>query len=300
MNPKISVVIPNYNHSNYLDERIQSVLKQSYQNIEVIILDDCSTDNSIEIINKYRNDSRISQVILNDCNGGSPFLQWKKGVFASKGDIIWIAESDDACADTFLEDLVDWYVENNLVMAFSLSSKMDSEGVLGDVMQNKISHNMIMDGRDYISNHIGLIVNASSAIFSRDCAIMIDNNYYEFKGAGDWLFWTGIASKGKVGIVAKPLNYYRVYENNTTSKMFRNGRDLFELKRVYSYLLEKGYWSKWNYLKNSVRIVYSIKYIHKFENDEIKDKLLKEWDKTPLLCYVYFLLKECQSFLRKF
>ena len=55
--PLVSIIIPNYNHAQYLDERIQSVLKQTYQNFEVIILDDKSTDNSLEVINKYKDNS---------------------------------------------------------------------------------------------------------------------------------------------------------------------------------------------------------------------------------------------------
>ena len=53
--PFVSVIIPNYNHAKYLDERIQSVLTQTYQNFEIILLDDKSTDNSVEIINKQLN-----------------------------------------------------------------------------------------------------------------------------------------------------------------------------------------------------------------------------------------------------
>ena len=79
MHPFFSVIIPNYNHSAYLDERIQSILNQSFQDFEIIILDDCSTDNSIEIIEKYRNEPKVSHIILNSQNSGSTFIQWNKG-----------------------------------------------------------------------------------------------------------------------------------------------------------------------------------------------------------------------------
>ena len=65
--PLISVVVPNYNHARYLDQRLQSILNQTYRNIEVIILDDCSIDNSLEVISKYTYDSRIVSVIVRDC-----------------------------------------------------------------------------------------------------------------------------------------------------------------------------------------------------------------------------------------
>ena len=101
--PLVSVIIPNYNHAVYLDERIKSVLNQTYQNFELIILDDCSPDNgaSMAIIEKYRNNPHISHIVYNDVNSGSTFKQWHKGLELAKGDLIWIAESDDNCEKSF-------------------------------------------------------------------------------------------------------------------------------------------------------------------------------------------------------
>ena len=63
--PFVSVIIPNYNHSDYLDIRINSILNQTYTNYELIILDDCSTDNSKEVIGKYANNPHVSCILLN-------------------------------------------------------------------------------------------------------------------------------------------------------------------------------------------------------------------------------------------
>ena len=96
-NPLVSVIVPNYCHSMYLDERILSILNQTYNNFELIILDDCSPDNgaSKSVIEKYRDNSHISQIIFNEKNSGSTFKQWEKGINLAKGEFIWIAESDD-------------------------------------------------------------------------------------------------------------------------------------------------------------------------------------------------------------
>src|SRR5258708_26242203 len=99
----VSVIIPNYNHAQYLSKRIDSVIHQSYKNIEVIILDDCSIDKSKDIIEKYRFHPLVKKIIYNESNTGSPFLQWKKGVEVASGEWIWITESDDYSSPIFLE-----------------------------------------------------------------------------------------------------------------------------------------------------------------------------------------------------
>lgn len=299
LTPLVSVIIPNYNHELYLDQRIKSILLQTYKNVEIIIIDDCSTDNSLSIINKYKSSKKISAIVLNEINSGSPFSQWKKGLSMVRGDLVWIAESDDACAETFLEELVNFYMEHNLVMAFSLSRKMDLKGSLGEIIQKDVSQNMLLDGHDYISKHISMITNASSAIFSSACARNIDNNYFDYKGAGDWLFWTGIVSQGRVGVLAKPLNYYRVHEKSTTSRMFSNGRDLCELNKIYEYLHQNRYWNNWTFRRNCAQMVYDIKYVYSFDNEDIRKSLLKEWNKRPLFNECYCLVIRGCSIIKK-
>ena len=68
----------------------------------MIVLDDCSTDNSLEIIEKYKGNPHLSQVVANETNSGSSYKQWDKGIKLAKGELIWIAESDDCCKPFFL------------------------------------------------------------------------------------------------------------------------------------------------------------------------------------------------------
>ena len=96
--PTVSVIVPNYNHARYLRQRIESVLGQTYQDFEVILLDDCSTDESRSVLGEYAKDPRV-RIEFNEKNSGSTFKQWNKGVRLARGEYIWIAESDDY-ADT--------------------------------------------------------------------------------------------------------------------------------------------------------------------------------------------------------
>ena len=123
--PLVSIIIPNYNHAQFLDECMTSVLEQTYQHIEVIILDDCSTDNSREVIEKYRSNPKVRKILFNDTNSGSPFRQWKKSMELASGEIVWIAESDDSCEPTFLESLVPCFADERVAFAFCRTTKVD-------------------------------------------------------------------------------------------------------------------------------------------------------------------------------
>ena len=80
MPPKVSIIVPNYNHARFLTQRLESIFNQTYQDFEVILLDDGSTDNSVEILEKYGKNDKVSALIFNIENSGSTFKQWVKGI----------------------------------------------------------------------------------------------------------------------------------------------------------------------------------------------------------------------------
>ncbi len=79
-NPTVSVIVPNYNHAPFLTGRIESILRQTFRDFELIILDDHSSDQSKQIISSYQGNPKVSNIIYNDSNSGSPFRQWNKGI----------------------------------------------------------------------------------------------------------------------------------------------------------------------------------------------------------------------------
>ncbi len=94
--PFVSIIVPNYNHEKYLRQRLDSIYGQTYKNYEVILLDDCSSDDSRTILNEYRDRyPDRTRCEFNETNSGGVFRQWRKGISLAKGDYIWIAESDD-------------------------------------------------------------------------------------------------------------------------------------------------------------------------------------------------------------
>src|SRR5262249_51524204 len=93
--PKVSVIIPSYNHGRFLARRFDSVLAQTYRDFEILFLDDASTDDSLQVFAKYSGHPLI-RAFNNDRNSGSTFKQWNRGVRDAHGEYIWLAESDDA------------------------------------------------------------------------------------------------------------------------------------------------------------------------------------------------------------
>jgi glycosyltransferase involved in cell wall biosynthesis len=261
----ISVIIPNYNHSEFLNQRIKSVLNQTYSDYEVIILDDFSEDNSKEIIESYRSNEKISHIIYNSKNSGSTFLQWEKGISLSKGDYIWIAESDDWCESNFLENLmIGFEMDKNCVLAFSDSISIFPDRSIIYSTFNSGNFGKLWQGNEFVISHMlarNSLCNASMIVFKKSILESISNEYTKYKLAGDYRLWLEICPKGLVFECGKVLNYRRVGGSNVTKKNNKSTIDYLETFSIHSYLMS-------NYsIKNSkiIKKNYQLKLLRKLE-----------------------------------
>jgi len=221
---KVSVIIPNYNHALFLKQRIDSVLNQTYKNFEVIILDDCSTDNSARLIEEYRNHPKLSNILINTQNSGSPFLQWEKGIEMAKGDWIWVAESDDWCEPIFLEELIS-KISDETTFAFCQSIVINQDGK--KIWQTKWPKEFDeIEGNKFVKNYLSKdnhIVNASMCIFRKKYFTLASFDFSKYKFIGDWVLWHRMAILGKVLVSGKQLNYFRKHDADVSGKAFRQG-----------------------------------------------------------------------------
>lgn len=285
--PLVSVIIPNYCHARYLDERIQSVLKQTYQNFEIIILDDCSPDNgaSREVIERYRSNPHVSHIVYNEKNSGSTFKQWDKGFRMAKGELIWIAESDDKCDEYLLEALVARMTANpNASIAFCRSIAFNENQ--GDIRLIGVwsDTDKTMTGRDFIHDHMRSgtgIVNASSAVFRKRTLQNIQGHYRTMKGAGDRMFWTEMAEQGDVIISAEGMNRFRMHASNSTKKFGNSGINQREDKVILDYIYGKGYITAKEY-KQCARIYVRVHIFEMITDRQLKKELYKVWGYNAL------------------
>lgn len=234
----ISVIVPNYNHSLYLQKRIDSILNQTYKDIELILLDDCSTDDSKVILEQYRDNSLVSHIIYNKENSGSTFKQWKKGIELAKGDFIWIAESDDWAEPFMLEKLVS-VIDKNTSIAFCHSLRIWSENDILDASEYTYSYNRY-NGKDFIEKCMlkyNTIENASMAIFRKSNVDLVwFDEIGQMKYCGDWLFWVKLATKGRVVEFTETFNYFRQHAAKVTPNAKRLGLDFIEGMKILVYI----------------------------------------------------------------
>lgn len=240
--PFFSVIIPNYNHAPYLHERIDSVLNQTFKDFEVILLDDKSQDDSCDILCSYGDNPHVSHIVLNEHNSGSTFRQWHKGFELSKGQYIWIAESDDFADTRFLQVAYDVIQrEENVTLAYFKSNIVDSNSIITcqHEAHSKEAY-FLWKGQKFIKENMlrgNSIINASSAVF-RKSAIPQDTTYTKFRYCGDWLFWSLMASNGNVVRINEYYNYFRMHQMKVTPKAMTGGLSYIEGCLIFPYLAQ--------------------------------------------------------------
>ena len=248
---KISVIVPNYNYGRFLYQRIYSILNQNYKIFELIILDDKSKDNSMEIIENIGN--RINKyidvrLIKNDVNSGNAFNQWQKGLEMARGDYVWICEADDYCKKNFLKKVTEPIRENkDIVISYADTGFIDGDGNVIkkslidqiDLLKTNHWHNSyVNDGIEEINNYTYLnctIPNVSGTIIKTGNYGKILEKAKTFKQCGDWYFYINVLKFGKIAYNKKTLNYYRLHGNNISSTMDKE-KHLLEIEKIYDYL----------------------------------------------------------------
>lgn len=243
---KVSVIIPNYNYENFIVDRIDSVLNQSYPIAELIILDDCSTDNSVKVIEERvsKIDNRINvKFIKNKKNSGNVFLQWKKGIEEASNDYFWIAEADDLCSPYFLEKVMKAFDDKKVVLSYCDSLRMDENNVITHLNSQDLynifgtkhwDEDYVVDGKEEIVNYlssINTIVNVSSIVWKKGDFSKILDEARNFKVAGDWYVYSQILKKGKVAFCHESLNYFRKH-SKSVSTMVKADIEYEEICRI--------------------------------------------------------------------
>lgn len=260
--PQVSIIVPCYNHAQYLPERLKSIYSQTFRDCEVIFLDDCSTDNSIEVFENWPDKTFPTYTFYNTDNSGSPFLQWKKGLDAAHAEHIWIAESDDAAEPTLLETCMSYILSDpDVSVAHVQSVAIDKEGKrLGTFPRMAGFKNPEQWDQSFIHRtpaewipHMLLtctVPNASSAVFRKshfpDYATIL--NSYRFMG--DWASWLRLLENGSLAYSSAPLNYFRCHPGSVSRSAKNVQQSYYERLRLTQDF--RSLWSDSPFLREAI------------------------------------------------
>jgi glycosyltransferase involved in cell wall biosynthesis len=252
--PTVSVAVLNYNYSQYMRERLTSIFRQTHAVHEILVLDDCSADNSINVINEVAAEwDRDIQLVMNERNSGSVFAQWQKAAELATGEFLWIAEADDSSQPDFLLRVLPPLATNGEVMlSFSDSSTIDSSGaVTGEsykpyyatVEPAALADTQVLDGSDFVKRLLSvknIILNVSAVVWRRDALLRAlrtcGSDLSTFKVAGDWRIYQEILTEpgARVNYESRPLNVHRRHNSSVTHRL--NSRaHLDEISRLQEY-----------------------------------------------------------------
>jgi glycosyltransferase involved in cell wall biosynthesis len=261
--PTVSIILPNYNHAKYLRQRIASVFAQTYQDFEIILLDDASTDESKTIIEEFRTNPKISVVNINTLNSNSPFRQWEKGISLAKGKYIWIAETDDYCEPEFLQSATKVLEGTACVDLFYCQSKQvnESNEIIGDyyyytaeMPDYNWQSDFTAEGDKFIKDVLSrknAIVNASAVVFRKNKITFSFGPFTKFSTCGDWLFWINYLRNSSLYYCSTPLNYFRTHGSSTRNLPTWGKLAIRELEEIAikQFLVEQY---RLNFLKDEI------------------------------------------------
>ncbi len=248
--PLVSVIVPNYNHGKYLRQRLDSIYQQTYKNLEVILLDDASSDDSVCILKEYAQKySDCTRLFINEKNSGKVFHQWNKGLSQARGEYVWIAESDDYCDRNFLKEVLQGLRHQSVMLSFARSVFVQNgkkiwsqEEYLRDlpIMWNAP---FIMTSHTLVNKAFAIknvVPNVSSAVFRNVGAIPkeVTDVWETMSLCGDWLFYLWLIRGGAVSYTCRVNNYYRIHPKSTSLKIQKTQEYYVETHKISCFVAQ--------------------------------------------------------------
>ena len=248
--PRVSVVLPNFNYARYLKERIRSILSQTETDIELLYLDDASTDESNQIAEQFAGDPRMKLTLFTE-NSGAVYKRWNDGARMATGDWLWFAGADDSAHPAFLETLLAGLEQNpGAGIAHCKIATIDSAGRLLAVdwladpaLQAHMSEDYRAEGHDEaVRLTAGCFLSSASAmLLNREAFLAAGAFDVRLWSAADWHLYLSMLLKCGITYSAKPLVYYRAHQATVTKKTkaaVRGVEDAYCVASMYLSMLD--------------------------------------------------------------
>lgn len=238
---KISIITTSYNYENYIKETIESVQAQTYKDWEMIIVDDGSTDNSVDVIKSYvEKDSRIKLFQHENCQNKGLCESLKLGITKSQGDWLIILESDDTIVNNYIEEKLKIINENKVDFIFNdvnLFGNEDGFKVFTEYFKRQKPY---LEKETFPSNLFNLFKESKMNLIPTFSVVMVRKNILEnldfnapYKPSLDWYLWLQLIGKYQFYYVNQKLTNWRIHKTSYAHKRINNffGAALFEYKK---------------------------------------------------------------------
>lgn len=239
-NRKVSIITPLYNGEKFIEDTIKSVLSQTHENWEMIIVDDCSKDTAPEIAGKYcQKDHRIKLIRLPQNGGGA--VARNRAIEEARGKYIAFLDSDDLWHPEKLKKQIKFMEDNDYDFTYTWYEKMDEEGnLLNEVVRSKDK----VDYRELLkSNQIGCL----AAMYNRE---KLGKVYMPLiRKRQDYALWLQVLKKTKYGYCLKEnLAQYRIVSGSVSSNKINLIKFNWKLFREVEEMgiLKSSYYLAWN------------------------------------------------------
>lgn len=217
----VSVIIPCYNAERYIEKCLQSVLHQTYENIEIILIDDASQDNTREIISKIV-DSRLN-VVYNENNQGIVYCL-NKAIKIAQGEYIARLDADDYMTEDRIKLQVDFLEKNKDLYLIG------SNHILIDENGNTLKYSSYPESSEeiHIMKYFMNPISHPTVLFRKS---VFDEFKYddEYSDCEDYALWFDISKKYKIANISQHTTYHRIHSNSVSSKSSTQQRTAFRL-----------------------------------------------------------------------
>lgn len=216
MSPTVSFVVPCYNLAHYLGECVQSILDQTFTDFEVLIMDDCSPDDTPAVAHSFR-DPRV-RYVRNDPNLGH-LRNYNKGIGMAQGKYVWLISADDRLRKPYtLMRYVEVMEKQPSVGYLFCPAVGVLNGAETRVIHSHGSHDAIFKGREFLMRLLNAnSVVAASGMARKECYERGGYFPLDMPWGGDWYLWCLFALHYDVAYLAEPLVNYRTHELSMTN-----------------------------------------------------------------------------------
>ncbi len=252
VNPLVSVITPTYNSERFIGETIESVLNQTYDHWEMMIVDDASTDQTVELVEQYqKRDARIKLIIL-DQNSGSAIAR-NTAMDHANGKYFAFLDSDDMWTFNKLEKQVEFMLENDIAFSYTQYQRVLEDGT----KTNEISKAPFQVKYDDLMKHC--VIGCLTVMI--DTEKIGNERMYNIRTRQDYVYWLTLAKKGFYAYgLPETLANYRLVRNSISRNKWKAAKKNWEVYyKIEKQTFMKSLWYFINYTLINIKKMITFK-----------------------------------------